>query len=270
MIKLWQRKQKGMSLIEVVIAIAISGFILASAASFVVSITDIWSKREQRYAFYEHADGVSQFLKSNFRSAQIIPNEDTFLQNTASPQTATTNPSVQTTAGTISIQTSSSNNQNTGTGTSTNNEPQSDTNLFWQNPEFNQASDDPLLSFQIRNNTPLLTNTYGVMPVENTLYLYFDPDEGLSLVHTSSLNQDIESDDDYQRTMLSPFVKEMKYIYWDIETETWESLDEPMINPNNEFDYLIPNFLKLSFEYQETQIERIIPIPKQSKHLILY
>ena len=69
------------------------------------------------------------------------------------------------------------------------------------------------------------------MPVENTLYLYFDPDEGLSLVHTSSLNQDIESEDDYQRTMLSPFVKEMKYIYWDIETETWESLDEPMIKP---------------------------------------
>ena len=43
-----------------------------------------------------------------------------------------------------------------------------------------------------------------------------------------------------------------------------------MINPNNELDHLIPNFLKLSFEYQETQIERIIPIPKQSKHLILY
>ena len=65
MIKLRHRKQKGMSLIEVVIAIAISGFILTSAASFVVSITDIWSKREQRYAFYEHADG-SQFLNLIF------------------------------------------------------------------------------------------------------------------------------------------------------------------------------------------------------------
>ena len=46
MLKTKQQKQSGMSLIEVVIAIAISGFILASAASFVVSITDIWSKRE--------------------------------------------------------------------------------------------------------------------------------------------------------------------------------------------------------------------------------
>ena len=270
MIELKHRKLKGMTLIEVVIAIAISGFILASAASFVVSITDIWSKREQRYAFYEHADGVSQFLKNNFCSAQIIPNEDTLLENTASPQISATEPTVQKIAGNLNIQTSSSNNQNAENSLSENIMLQSDTNIFWQNPEFNQSSDDPLLSFQIRKNTPLLTNTYGVMPIENTLYLYFNPNEGLSLVHTSSLNQNIESEDDYQRTMLSPFIKEMEYIYWDIETETWLSLDEPMINPNNEFDYLIPNFLKLSFEYQETQIERIIPIPLKSKHLILY
>jgi hypothetical protein len=70
--------------------------------------------------------------------------------------------------------------------------------------------------------------------------------------------------------MLSPFVKGMQYIYWDIETETWESLDEPMVSPDDEFTYLIPNFLKLSFKYKETEIERIIPISKHSKHLILY
>ena len=154
-------------------------------------------------------------------------------------------------------------------GSDPNSEPQSDTNLFWQSPEFNQSNDEPLLSFQIRNNTPLLTNSQGVMPVENTLYLYFDTDEGLSLVHTSSLNQDIESDEDYQRTMLSPFVKNMEYIYWDTETETWELLDEPMTSPEDEFTYLIPNFLKLSFEYKETQIERIIPIPVSYTHLTL-
>ena len=65
-------KTAGMSLIEVVIAIAIAAFILTSAASFVVSITDIWSKREQRYAFYEHADGVTQFLKTSFRSLGAV------------------------------------------------------------------------------------------------------------------------------------------------------------------------------------------------------
>ena len=270
MFKNKQRNQHGMSLIEVVIAIAISGFILASAASFVVSITDIWSKREQRYAFYEHADGVSQFLKTNFLSAQIIPNNDSLTQTNTSAQTTPTNPSIQNNAGSISIQTNATNNPNMTAGSDPNSEPQSDTNLFWQSPEFNQSNDEPLLSFQIRNNTPLLTNSQGVMPVENTLYLYFDTDEGLSLVHTSSLNQEIESDEDYQRTMLSPFVKNMEYVYWDTETETWELLDEPMTSPEDDFTYLIPNFLKLSFEYKETQIERIIPIPKHSKHLILY
>jgi len=267
MLKTKQQKQSGMSLIEVVIAIAISGFILASAASFVVSITDIWSKREQRYAFFEHADGVSQFLKTNFRSAQIIPSEDNSLQNSTNDPATETNPSIQANDGSISIET---NTQNTRSGNDLDNEPQSDTNLFWQSPEFNQSSDEPILSFQIRETTPLLTSSKGVMPVENTLYLYFEPDEGLSLVHTSSLNETIESDDDYQRTMLSPFVKDMQYIYWDIETETWESLDEPMVSPDDEFTYLIPNFLKLSFKHKETEIERIIPIPKHSKHLILY
>lgn len=267
MLKTKQQKQSGMSLIEVVIAIAISGFILASAASFVVSITDIWSKREQRYAFFEHADGVSQFLKTNFRSAQIIPSEDNSLQNSTNDPATETNPSIQANDGSISIET---NTQNTRSGDDLDNEPQSDTNLFWQSPEFNQSSDEPILSFQIRETTPLLTSSKGVMPVENTLYLYFEPDEGLSLVHTSSLNETIESDDDYHRTMLSPFVKDMQYIYWDIETETWESLDEPMVSPDDEFTYLIPNFLKLSFKHKETEIERIIPIPKHSKHLILY
>jgi len=267
MLKTKQQKQSGMSLIEVVIAIAISGFILASAASFVVSITDIWSKREQRYAFFEHADGVSQFLKTNFRSAQIIPSEDNSLQNSTNDPATETNPSIQANDGSISIET---NTQNTRSGNDLDNEPQSDTNLFWQSPEFNQSSDEPILSFQIRETTPLLTSSKGVMPVENTLYLYFEPDEGLSLVHTSSLNETIESDDDYHRTMLSPFVKDMQYIYWDIETETWESLDEPMVSPDDEFTYLIPNFLKLSFKHKETEIERIIPIPKHSKHLILY
>ena len=270
MLKTKQQKQSGMSLIEVVIAIAISGFILASAASFVVSITDIWSKREQRYAFFEHADGVSQFLKTNFRSAQIIPSEDNSIQNSTNVQATQTNPSIQANSGSISIQTNTQSSQNTGSGNDLDNEPQSDTNLFWQSPEFNQSSDEPILSFQIRETTPLLTSSKGVMPVENTLYLYFEPDEGLSLVHTSSLNETIESDDDYHRTMLSPFVKDMQYIYWDIETETWESLDEPMVSPDNEFTYLIPNFLKLSFKHKETEIERIIPIPKHSKHLILY
>lgn len=267
MLKTKQQKQSGMSLIEVVIAIAISGFILASAASFVVSITDIWSKREQRYAFFEHADGVSQFLKTNFRSAQIIPSEDNSIQNSTNDPATETNPSIQANDGSISIET---NTQNTRSGDDLDNEPQSDTNLFWKSPEFNQSSDEPILSFQIRETTPLLTSSKGVMPVENTLYLYFEPDEGLSLVHTSSLNETIESDDDYHRTMLSPFVKDMQYIYWDIETETWESLDEPMVSPDDEFTYLIPNFLKLSFKHKETEIERIIPIPKHSKHLILY
>lgn len=271
MTKTFQRNQRGMSMIEVVIAITISGFILASAASFVVSITDIWAKREQRYAFYEHVDGVSQFLKTTFISAQIIPDNGNSLQAGTSTQTSTTGTSIQNNSNPLNLQINAQGANNaTGANVIPAFNQQSDTNVFWQSPEFNGSSDDPLLSFQIRENTPLLSNSDGTMPLENTLYLYFDPDEGLSLVHTSLLNEPIESESDYHRTMLSSFVKDMKYIYWDSETETWESLDEPMTMPEDNYTYLIPNFIKLSFEYNETKIERIIPIPNHSKHLILY
>ena len=60
-----------MSLIEVVLAIAVAGFILTAATSFVVSVSSIWSTRAERHFFEDHVDGVMQFLQSSFDRAGI-------------------------------------------------------------------------------------------------------------------------------------------------------------------------------------------------------
>lgn len=248
-------KSSGMSLIEVVIAIAIAAFILAAAASFVVSITDIWSKREQRYAFYEHADGVSQFLKTSFRSSGAISKgTDTEADATQSDSDTVNTDTVEDTA--------------EETAESTNG-----TALIWKVPPFSNRSDEVLLHFQLPSITPLLTKADNLLPAENSVFLTFDKEDGLSLLHRSSFEEGIESDaiteDDFSRTLLSPFVETIEYIYWEADSERWEVSEEPILEDDSD-TYRLPNFLKLNFLYKDNRIERIIPIPTLSKHLILY
>ncbi|MGB0289931.1 MAG: PilW family protein, partial [Opitutales bacterium] len=64
-------RRAGMSLIEVVLAIAVAGFVLTAATSFVVSVSSIWSTRAERHFFEDHVDGVMQFLQSSFDRAGI-------------------------------------------------------------------------------------------------------------------------------------------------------------------------------------------------------
>jgi Tfp pilus assembly protein PilW len=58
-----------MTLIEVVLALAVAGFLLTAATSFVVSVSSIWSDRTQRHFFEDHVDGVTEFLRSALQTA---------------------------------------------------------------------------------------------------------------------------------------------------------------------------------------------------------
>ncbi|MGB0259406.1 MAG: prepilin-type N-terminal cleavage/methylation domain-containing protein, partial [Coraliomargarita sp.] len=41
--------RSGMTLIEVVLAIAVAGFVLASATTFLISVSNIWHERQNRH-----------------------------------------------------------------------------------------------------------------------------------------------------------------------------------------------------------------------------
>ena len=230
-----QHRQRAMSLIEVVIAIGIGAFVLSAAASYVVSISEIWSKRDARYAFYEHADGVTQFLKASFAAAQAIQSES---EGTAEDAN---NPS----------------------------ETESGTRIIWNTLIDGKVSDEPMLYFELKKETPFLT-TEDVLPsIEKSVYLHFD-DEGLSVLHSSRLEEIIESENDLHRSLISPYVKKIEYINWDSELNNWEIQDEPISTPEDDDSYQVPDFLKLHFEYNDLKIIRLVPLPEQSIHLIVY
>ena len=225
-----------MSLIEVIIAIAIGAFVLSAAASFVVSITEIWSKRDARYAFYEHADGVTQFLTTSFFAAQTIE----YANETQAPNTQMPN------------LTESANAR-----------------IIWNTPIDSNASDEPMLYFELKKETPLLSTADGLPPIEKSLFLHFD-DEGLSILHSSLIQEEVESENDLNQTRISSYVKKIEYINWDAELENWEIQEEPIPYPEDSDRYQVPDFLKLHFQYKDIETARIIPLPEQSINLILY
>jgi prepilin-type N-terminal cleavage/methylation domain-containing protein len=236
--KTTQNRQKAMSLIEVIISIAIGAFVLSAAASFVVSITEIWSKRDARYAFYEHADGVAEFLNASFSAAQAIE---------------------------LETSDNDSNNQATNATDKSSSSPR----ILWATPIDGKASDDPLLYIELKKETPLLTSSDGLPPIEKSLYLYHD-EEGLSLLHSSLIQEELESENDLHRTLVSPYVKQIEYINWDAELEQWEIQEEPIPSPDDNDILLVPNFLRIQFEYEDIKLQRMISLPEQSINLVLY
>ncbi|MGB0344955.1 MAG: prepilin-type N-terminal cleavage/methylation domain-containing protein, partial [Coraliomargarita sp.] len=64
-----RQKRAGMTLIEIVLAIAVAGFVLYASTAYVVSISNIWADREERHFFEDHVDGVTEFLKAAFLHA---------------------------------------------------------------------------------------------------------------------------------------------------------------------------------------------------------
>lgn len=230
---------KGMTLIEVVIAIALSGFILTATASYVVSISDIWAKKERNYAFHEHADGVTFFIKNSFF---FSTSEHQYVE--------------------------SLNELNINREESIKDEDKN-LSVSWQYPIGFNDSSDPLLYWHLNKETPLLQTEDTIFPFEKSVYLLFSEDEGLSLLHYTSIQEELESENDLKRTLLSSYVNKLEYIYWDQDSEIWETEVTPK-EAINESNYIIPDLIKLTFTKNEYSLIRIIPIPKISQFTLLY
>lgn len=68
-------KQKGFTLIEMVIAIALGAVILVAASSLLLSITQLWIKEEHLDDFQGHVHGVKTFLQTHINESYYRINE---------------------------------------------------------------------------------------------------------------------------------------------------------------------------------------------------
>jgi len=271
----------GMSLLEVILAIAVAGFVLAAATSFLVSISTIWTGREDRNFFEDHVDGVTEFLNAAFANAgvQIVLDEGASEGNDSSEQDSGSEGMPGSGAVEIAVPSPGTKKQPSGDKNSQETKDQkdkgggliraSDEPIGWARPPGFPDHREPLLNFKLAEAPPLLVGTENAPLLGIDLYLYFEPDEGLSLLWYSVLQEKSEDIQDLRRTQISPLVTDIRYIYWDERFEQWEEEERPKEGGGKD-QYLLPRFIKIVFEYEGATKERTLSIPVPSTHALIF
>ena len=266
-------KPNAFTLLEVLLAVVIAGFVLAAASTMLVSVTNIWSGRLESNFFEDHVDGVAEFVQSSFTKAGMeiaLGDSEASSGDGESSQNPENEDNAPEATLRINRRTDRGNARtggNNGSSTSAllrlSEEP-----ISWAEPPGFAGYKDPLINFKLREQPPLLVSTNDAPVPGIDAFLYFDRDEGLSLLWYSLLQEEVDNENDLRRTQISPFVTGMRYIYWDERFERWEEEEEPLEGEADEL--LLPRFIKLILKKDEITKERTISIPVPSRSAILF
>ena len=276
----------GVTLIEVLLALTIAGFLVAAATSFVVSISNIWAERSQRNFFEDHVDGVTEFINATLQSAgtSIKINDS---KNSSEQQKNDVDMMIQGTAEITPQQNNASipvrkmdtikniryNADSKGLMTNVTSLRNRDSKpILWKRLPGSANYEEPLLHFKL-NHTPPLFVTEGPQPSldQVEVYLFFDSSKGLSMLWHSILKEETETVEDLRRTLISPYIKSLEYVYWDSRFEKWEIEKKPRdAEDSSEQEYLLPRAIQLSFIYENETKIRTLSIPVTSYSSILF
>ena len=146
-------------------------------------------------------------------------------------------------------------------------------------PKGYDDSDDPLISFFVREAPPLLFSPFG--PIVNAS-IYFYPeaeDSRLSLLWYSSLQElerneqgvvELAEEDELRKTLISPFLGEVFFGYYGEESDgnsnneddfkEWEWTEKLKESETKEGEYRLPDQMKLVFEWEDENLEKTITI----------
>ena len=219
--------RKGFTLVEVLLALSIGSLVLVAATALLITIAQSWANRPAtRDAFLSHVNGVSNFLS-------VILEEASF--------------SITSKAG--------------------------DPLVNLKRPTGFSSTDDPLVHFFLKEAPPLFYSPPGPA-VRVHIFIFPDEDEGLSLLWFSELNEveknkeggiELVEEDDLQKTLISPFFKEMYYCYYGSEDDgkddikEWEISDQ-LLDSDKNGQFRLPTQIKLVFRWDEEELEKTITI----------
>jgi prepilin-type N-terminal cleavage/methylation domain-containing protein len=258
------------TLLEVILAVSIAGALLAAAATLVVSVADVWMERQDRHFYEDHVDGVVEFLQASFTAAGTeITSESSSSSDTSSDET---DDSIELEASTgVSSDEDQERSNNTDSDSSTSSALISvaEDPIDWAKPPGFADYQDPLIHFTLKDKPPLLVQTDNAPVVSVEVYLYFEADEGLSLLWYTPLQEESEDLSDLRRTPISDLIKKIEYIYWDESFERWETETEAKEGDGDD-EFILPRFLKLTFEYEGETKERTVTIPVPSRSVLLF
>ena len=265
-----------MTLLEVILAIAVAGFLLAAATSFVVSISNIWMERQDRNFFEDHVDGVTEFIRAAFANSGVEVALEDGNGDSSRDAGGQTRPDGEAPASAeprmpaVSIRDGNPNRSNNQARTRAGGLVRSSEQpVGWARPPGFGDYQDPLLNFNLSEVPPLLVGLENAPVIGIDAFLHFDRNEGLSLLWYSVLQEEAESTNDLRRTELSSLVSKITYIYWDDRFRSWEETDTPQEGDGDQ-QYLLPRFVKLEFQYEGETRERVVTIPVPSKSALIF
>jgi hypothetical protein len=264
------------TLLEVILAVTIAGALLAGAATLMVSVTNAWLERQDRHFFEDHVDGVTEFLQASFSIAgtEIVLGDD---DGSGGSTISETGNEIEADGSQVTVDISGNNNLESGNSMEGNTESTASSGLIrvsedpidWSQPPGFADYQEPLLHFKLRDTPPLLVQTENAPIIGVEAFLHFEDDEGLSLLWYTPLQEDSEDLDDLRRTPLSDLVIKVEYVYWDERFEKWESETEPKEGEGDD-QFILPRFLKLTFEYEAVTKERTLTIPVTSRNALIF
>jgi hypothetical protein len=264
------------TLLEVILAVTIAGALLAGAATLMVSVTNAWLERQDRHFFEDHVDGVTEFLQASFSIAGTeiaLGDED----GSGGSTIGETGNEIEADGSQVTVDISGNNNLESGNSMEGNTESTASSGLIrvsedpidWSQPPGFADYQEPLLHFKLRDTPPLLVQTENAPIIGVEAFLHFEDDEGLSLLWYTPLQEDSEDLDDLRRTPLSDLVIKVEYVYWDERFEKWESETEPKEGEGDD-QFILPRFIKLTFEYEGVTKERTLTIPVPSRSALIF
>jgi len=256
------------TLLEVVLAVAIAGMVMTAATALLVAAGNAWLLRDERAFLETHASGVATFLTSRADNPRTRVQVD---PDTSENQTARSNPAggnrnvdsnpprVSNGSPTIRVNSgSASATQATRPNTQSPTSEDSETGIRWQALPGASPADDPKLMLQLATGHPLLVSQ---LPAEREIegFLQWQADEGLFLLWSSPLQEEApRRADELNRTLISPWVSQLEYLYLDPDTERWERTTSTPLDRQN--TPIQPRFLRLVFSHKGVETERIIPL----------
>ena len=220
-----QAKKSGFSLIETLISLAIGMAIMMGSTFFLYSITQSYHQLKEDPRLEDHVEGVCALLESFVGTTRQTPATQA-KSTTAQPGNK---PKMQT--------------KRKGLG-----------DLRWEAPPGTMMK-DLTLAFKPQIN-PIFFSALPGPTFNFDGYLVLVPKEGLFLVYqTATIKQ--RSPTDIEVFLLSPWVTQLEYGFYDHEKEEWTFAALPPASATND-DPKLPQAIRLEFAWQDRSIKRLI------------
>ncbi len=241
-------------------SIGLSVLLLTAASAFLFSVTHLWMRAEADPDADHHVSGVTQFVEwlvtvgrtpSEGGSGMVAQQQEgmgvpALPQQVPSPQAQQPQPQ-QPTAGTTGGAGSTSGQRKQG--------------VVWGWPPGVSTLEPPSISFRLEEDVPLLVWEKGPRPAV-TCYLVFREGEGLSLLWQTD-RQRREEEREFQRTLISPHVTAVSYLFYDSEAKTWSETAKP--EESKDGQQKLPDMMKLTFSIDgRTETTAVLLPPRAS------